>query len=809
MKYALQESGSTGISLWTLLNPILGKLFLVILIAVLLQLTNPFVIAVFTKMGIANPKQPYAYYGTLLATFTSVGGIFIGFYYAAISAVCGAIYAKVPNNMRDLLAKEPLGNAYMRFLAVLTFFGVCLLTFHALGFEPVLLATLSLPIGAGLMIIGFVRLGMRAFHLFDPTTLSHSIFKDLRQLYLQMQASGHRWSDQSFQNHAHGVAQISLDALTTVSDITAKEAHLKGRPFADLCNTLLSFLCSYETAKKSIPTTSLWYEKRYEFSDWYRTGDTETSVAHLTADVPPPQRISQPRWIESAILPIVYCCLTINIEEKRYSIVNSILGYLDAYCQQLAEEQQIESAFELIGSLFSQCKSLLFVERYSVLMEEPLENLGICEQLGLIPINVLLAYTRAIKSCGRDVAIQRIQRISWKSEKSIYIAGFGAHVLERLEWLRPRLRFEEKVEGRVLCPLSYLQELITQKEAENHHAAMLCFFENVCKLYEDWIKTEGSSKHPWLVAVMISRETEYWSKLDYHKASLNQLWSDLGSHRSIEGLPWPSLNMDDLEKNKNRRENELLKLMAQHNVLLSRISRKESYPDYAGKFLHTIGEALFNAMYKNECDTVDAIFKHFLIGSLLQFEHLRPQEDDSRQQLEVSLKVAVAPLLDLIDISGYAYLLSDYHQTPRLRDLVVHAWDEYLDEDAVQPRLALLAGAVGLTESALEIAHRGTIRTTWKQIIRQRLQNLERRELSIEDGFYSGIETLVMHPSPLVRIFARDDFSSLYDGIDIFIAKYVRQKEGGQNLDFGRGPYRDIQDAITSEENRYSDFEQT
>ena len=785
-------------------------MILTISIAIVLQATNPLCVKLVAKSGLLTTENTYTHYGTLLTTFASVGGIFIGFYYAAISAVCGAIYAKVPNNIRDLLAREPVGNAYMRFLAVLTSFGICLLTFHALGFEPVLLAILLLPIGAGLMIIGFVQLGMRAFHLFDPTTLSHTIFNRLKRLYTQMQAGGYRWSDESFQNHSHKIAQRDIDALVTLADITAKEPHLNGRPFADLSRNLLSFLCDYEITKKSIPTNSLWYEKRYEFSDWYRTSDMETSLAHETADLPRPKDVSHPRWIESTLLPIVYRCLAINIKEKRYGVVNAILGHLEAYCQQLAEEQQVEFAFNLIHNLFSHCKPLLFVAEDKVVVEEPLEHLGICERLGSIPINVLLAYTHAIKSCERAAVLQRIQRISWKSEKSIYKAGFREHILSQLELLRPRLEFEEKAEGRVLSPLSYIQELIAQKEAENHHAAMVCLFEKVCKFYEAWTKTEGSSNHPWLLAAMIAREAEYWTKLDYHMDTLNQLWSDLGSQRGIDRLPWPSLNTDDLEHIKEQRTKELLNLMAQENILLSMISRKESYPDYAGKFLHSIGEALLIAMYKNDCDTVEAIFNHYLIGCLLQFDRLRSEQNaSSGGSLELAMKVAVAPLLDLMDISGYAYLLGDYHQTPRLQEPIVHAWNEYLDEDSTPPRLTLLAGAVMLTESALEIEHRGTIRSGWEQCIRERLRDLECREYSVGSDIYGGTETIVIHPSPLVRIFARDDFSSFYDGIDIFIAKYCRQREDGQSLDFGWSRRRDIEDAIRREENRYATVEQS
>ena len=422
-------------------------------------------------------------YGTLLATFTSIGGIFIGFYYAAISAVCGAIYARVPNNIRDLLAQERVGNAYMRFLAVLTSLGVCLLAFYALSFEPIILAMPLLLLGAGLMIIGFVRLGARAFYLFDPTTLSSRLFEQLRQCCLQMQAGGYRWSDQSFQNHAHKVAQTALDTLTTVSDITAKEPHLNGRPFADLCKNLLLFLCHYETVKKSIPTDSLWYEKRYVHPAWYRAGDTETSIGHDTATGLQPQSASDPRWIESAILPIVQRCLEINIRDNRHAIVHELLGHIDTYVKLLAGEHQVEFAFNLTSDIFSWCEKLIITKEDKVVSEEPLEYMAICDQLARMPISVLLAYSHSTESYGRDVILQRIQRIVWKSKKSIYRAGFYLHILTQLEWLRTRLEFEERVERRVVSAPWYLQELIAQKEAENLHAATVYFYEETCKLY--------------------------------------------------------------------------------------------------------------------------------------------------------------------------------------------------------------------------------------------------------------------------------------------------------------------------------------
>ncbi len=500
-------------------------------------------------------------------------------------------------------------------------------------------------------------------------------------------------------------------------------------------------------------------------------------------------------------------CLEINIRNKRYALADKLLGDLDAYIQQLVKEQQVEFAFDLIRDIFSHCEALIFVKKDKVVAEEPLEHMQICEQLAMMPINVLLAYISAIESYGRAEILQRIHRITWKSEQSIYKAGFAVHILTQLEWLRSRLEFEERVEGCVISPSWYIQELIAQQEAKNLLTAMSFFYEKAGDLYKHWIEIATSSKHPWLAAVMISTELEYWNKLDHHTNTLDHLWSDLNSDRRIENLLWPSLDIDKLIEKGKQREKKLLKLMSTENILLSLISKPESYPDFAGQFLHNVGEALLTAMCENDCDMVDALFKSYFYGSSLQFEKLKPKENMSVWQIERDLKIAVAPLLDLMEVSGYAYLLSDYHDTVCLKEPIVKEWDNYLDQDSAQsqlPLLKFLAEAVSLTESAFEIAHRSTNRTRWMQMIQRRLGDVERKEIALDyGGILGGTETVVIHKSPLVRVFARNDDFLFYDGIDIFIAKYVCQREDGKNLDFGRLlRHGDIEEAIRREESR-------
>jgi hypothetical protein len=792
IKHRMREGGTITKSLFSLLWSILGQLILALFITIGLQGINPYCVPLFTKIGFTIPED--STYGTLLEVVIAVGGVFIGLYYAAISTIGGAIYARLPNDIRDLLAKEQVGNVYMRLLALFTSFGVCFLAFHTVGFEPIILAIPLLILGAAVMIIGFVRLGARAFYFFDPTILSHRLFKQLFQYHRQVQAGGYRWLDPSFQNCTRQRAQNTIDTLTAVSDIAGEEPYLNGRPFADMCKNLLVFLCDYERIKKSIPTGSLWYRQKYVHPDWYRTSHTKTSLAYETATGLQPETVSDLRWIESAILPIVRRCLEINMEEKRYPIVIELLSRLDLYMRLLAAEHQIEYAFDLIGEVFSWCEKFLFVEKSSIVIgkEESLEHMEICGQLATMPISVLLDYRHTIKSHGQQAIHQQIRRIKWRSKKSMYRVGFAVHVLPRLEWMRPRLEFERRIEGHVISPIWYLEELVNQKAAENHHTAMLCLYEKIGRFYKPWIESAISSKHPWLAAVILSRESEYWNKLDCHKDVLNQFWNDLNTERKAKKIPWPSLDIDELREKSRQRDKELLELMSKENILLPLISRPESHPDFAGQFLHTVGEALLRTMCENDCDTIEELFNGYFHGSLLQFKQLRSEETTSDWQYQSNFKVAAGPLLDLMAISGYAYLLSEYHDTSSIKTPIINAWDEYFDHDRGESRLQCLANAVSLSDSVFGVAPRDINRTRWQQMIDRQLENVERQEIPPDP----------MHQSPLVRIFARHpSYIRICDEIDIFIAKYAREREDGENLDFG-GRRRDLREEIHREERR-------
>jgi hypothetical protein len=281
----------------------------------------------------------------------------------------------------------------------------------------------------------------------------------------------------------------------------------------------------------------------------------------------------------------------------------------------------------------------------------------------------------------------------------------------------------------------------------------------------------------------------------------------LSSNRKIEGLPWAEFDFDKLKVNSDNRQKELLKLMAQQNLLLALLSRPEGYPDFAGQFLHTSGEVAFDALLDNDVALLKSVFGPYLFGCLLRFDSLRPKSASTDWRVQQELKIATASLLDLMNVSGYAKLFADFYGNEMLWNEVTAVWNKYLAEKRDQSPIPLLTGAIGFTEAAFEIPHRAILRSSWKEKINWKLQDVPRHEVFRRQVL--GSDTIIDHDSALVRIFAQGPFGSLHDGIDIFVTFYLRSLDASKDVDLG-WKRRDLKDSIDRESKRRSkkDYEE-
>ncbi len=104
--------------------------------------------------------------------------------------------------------------------------------------------------------------------------------------------------------------------------------------------------------------------------------------------------------------------------------------------------------------------------------------------------------------------------------------------------------------------------------------------------------------------------------------------------------------------------------MAEDVTALIAIERPDAYPDFAGQFLHTVGEPLIAALIENDTNLFKEVFHRYFISSLMQYDRIGANVNRSNLEAAIAVKVSIAPVLDLMKISGYGFLMAGFLWKP-------------------------------------------------------------------------------------------------------------------------------------------------
>ncbi len=719
-------------------------------------------------------------YIDFLSTVAGIGGVLIGLYYAGIMTVASSVYSNMPTSVRNLLAHERAGNVYIRFLAFLTTLALILIAFNLVGLEPSKLSVAIMALLSAFSIFAVMKLGQQAFYLFDPTVLSRPLFHDLTQQLRRVSAGGYGWTNPSFQAHAHSRARESADSLVALASLPSGTSGASPESKVEVAAEMLRFLAGYEQELSRVPSESRWFGQRFEYKDWYLTSDTAVHTARHTGTMLSPTPKPDTSWLEDMLLVSVTQRLEADLKAGDYRAAAHLLGSAERFIESLARGLRVNEALKSVETLAKPVVDhIIGLDAPSAVTQRWL--VGLVDSLGRLLISALLALADTCDGLSLQKTEKRLRAIDWASSESIYHHGFPRCMLESLEWIQPLLRFELQVEGRIISPFWYRRELMVLPLADALVEQLDSVTVGATRMFTSWGQSFVDSKSPWCEAGILSRYWEYLSKLEGHYDSIRQSWKSLSSEKQIDGLPWKPLDEDKKAIQLEDCRKALLVRSAKLGALLTLVERPGDFPDYGGQFLDQVGDGIFRGLLKADTDLVEAGFAPYSAGIFGIFESLRPNKVEMNHRAETELLLASAPLMDLLDLSGYALLLSQLYETPQLWEPVKDLWDSYLNTDG-KKRIAFLAAIVRFTDGRFHLPHRGVLRTTWRQEIGHRMKSVPRRHVRVTPVVQ---RPLILHDSPLVRVLARDEFGSHHDGIDIFIGLYLMEREDASNIDFG------------------------
>ena len=413
------------------------------------------------------------------------------------------------------------------------------------------------------------------------------------------------------------------------------------------------------------------------------------------------------------------------------------------------------------------------------------------DYLGLYPITLFLGFSKKLSAINIEHLIVEVEKIDWSNSGQIYSLGLPYPVLERLEFIQTRLVFERKAEGHIVSPAWYITLLISQSLVFSVENQLGLIFSLIKGHYIQIAKLLIQKEQFILASQIISRGLEFINKIWFHFGNIQETTNSLSKYKFVKTLPWPTINWETDKTELIAQNDELLFLLSQCIPHFPKKKFSENFPDYFGLAIHTSGEALFTALESNNHVLFEKLFRNYFFG-ILEI-HDRILDRDPLWTPMDQLTALSEPFLDLIELSGYAYIYSEYHQNPVFWRICKDLWDHFLGSIDTERILNQFATEIYHSKHLFVITPRSLNRTNWEIRLNRSLEKFPRKPKLVYS--FHALHILE-HPSRLIRILGgTDDFAlNYYHASDVFISLYLKTLSTSTGLDFG--DRSDLPDAL-------------
>ncbi len=718
---------------------------------------------------------------TLLTTIASVSGVFITLYFTAISVVASSTYAKAPSEIRDLLSKETVGNTYMKNLFSLTVISLILLGSKLFGYQPGILNILFVGLFGCFGIFCFVNLGRRVFFFFDPTNLSDTIYRDILHLIDLSSIDSSRWSDSNSQFYYQITAAQKISTLYTFINICLDEIYLQRESLSKVLQNTIGILGIYEQRRKLIPSDSYWYPLKPQYKSWFLCDSIELNLALETQTSIQTEKVPNHYWIEDEIVKILSSTFETLIQKNNFEVIYKTIDIFNGYLGIIGSDLEIKKGRNIIETIFSSIEQ--YYDTHSVeqikIGNENIE-LALFNIYGLNAMYLSSGFLASVNKFNNQDILKKIDTINWTNNKGIYKKDFEPLLLPTLELIYKNLKFEQVVEGRIISPKWYIRQLVITKYAELFQEAI----NELVSLFESFFVSKSKflfSNKSFVFATLHSlRGLELWEKIEFHEPKMKMIWGEFEKSVIIKELPFPKLDWNEINNRINISYYEIVKILARCFPELSQVRYKENVPDLFGQTYYIICQKCYELLIFKNAEFFIDLFPPFFRGALSAPKKIVEQIKDWRP--EVGLIITTEPLMDIMELSGYAKIYSELFNIPDFWNMCKTIWDGYFESPDLPPdlpkdKIKALINLYNIRKSSPQIEPRD-LRLKWQMDFRNKLFEMN----LIKSPSYHCRGTEVQHLSPLIRAICKVGYE--VPAAEVFIITYLLQRKESAGIEF-------------------------
>ncbi|GHU07501.1 hypothetical protein FACS189431_2170 [Alphaproteobacteria bacterium] len=494
-----------------------------------------------------------------------------------------------------------------------------------------------------------------------------------------------------------------------------------------------------------------------------------------------PTKIPNTTWLEDAVLGVVFDAFKLDIDDGNYkTLYDKIISLPDLlsnisnhWLADDAKKWHLRLSKDVLDKLNGGESTLDGVqEPYSI---------AVVEILASLPLSIELGFVKAIMDLDVNRLRKQLNNTDWSSDSSPYGCILPQSTVKILEQMHSGVAFEKQAHSINKTPNWYITELALH----DLELALYDQWQSIMKLLETWYIEAGKilsdAKKYKQSATVYSRAIEQAWKLDSHIEQLKVLSEALRDNGKLNFLKNAEWDWDKEHERVGKFRDLAIKGQAELIPHLWNTEQPSSdLPDFFGGAVHRTGEACYDVLASGDTDGFSVLFRPYFLGILGIFDSVRPQV--LGWETSSAITWMSEPMLDLFDVSGYAYIYAEYYNKPDVWNECKKIWDACLSKMPLQLQSLAVISNYHQTPRGV-ITPRAMLRSRWQQELAHTLNKLPRQGVA---DFYSQPE--VQHDSKLIRNIApwKDDMPFMHvDAIDVFTVKYLLTIPTDDKLDFG------------------------
>ncbi|OYV62924.1 MAG: hypothetical protein B7X03_03745, partial [Parcubacteria group bacterium 21-58-10] len=742
---------------------------------------------------------------TLLSVVASISGVFLGLYFTAISGIASNFLTRATQDVRQFFLSIPTAQQYIQTVAMTGIISIFYIVGKSFGYtiHPVGLAFLALL--AAYIIIRFWSVGSSVFNSMEPSSSMPWISKDIFELIKGATPPGFRWDKPVMQNHQRTGAAYQLELVSNLLKFDVREIKISDRQLLTALGYFGGLLLAYSGEKKKIPTESYWYKTKIQSENWAFADSARVIVAMNTGTALQPKTVKDKTWFEEQLLDIVLYVLQLFVNQKRDGGVNIgsafeglevFVSIAESYGEDL-DEPAIKMVLQKAEHLTQPVYRITPSEED---VQERKAQIAFVDSQGRLASAVLLGLMKYIdKRSAQDLSAD-IAKIDWESHGGIYRSGLPSPLLGRLESISIDLRNERTIEGARLTPDWYVRTLVVQQ----YLFSLQKYYAYVKSLHADYFEKKLSQlladghERLDLAVHLIQRWIEFSEKYEALVRIVQKHVEDCNQFHQVKDLPWTKFDFEGEEKIAKDRKKEVVNKLIALLPKLQTLVIDDDLPDYFGQALTLGMQACYEACETNDHERLRTIFPVVFVSSLAAYELIKAKVQSWSEE-ESKIIYSTEPLINLLEISGYAKLYAELHQNLGLWTPVEGAWNLYLGGvEQARGIIQLFAAIVTYRDSIFKIMPREELRSNWLGRFGHKMEELGLRGFPVGgDRRRRDLET-PPHPSAVIRVISHWGGLMAFSARSVFIAVYLSVQPAAEGIEF---PDRhDLSDLIRREE---------